>query len=538
MSKPDLTFKDLILFIKNNLCNEEWIDVYRDLNFEFESILFYCALLPNKQVEKSLTEWGWDLHFGHGRPGIEYLFGEKKTTWKYYRFGGNEPVEPLIVFRDFFGLKPEIIDISEEFVQYFNLYHDKARNVYIFIDDNGDEEDVIQVHSEQISIKLKYIKIYLHIKKMSLAIFFDFMRFSDARLEDIGISDYNAVTKENDYIYIMYNKNLEMVYKNRLSVSCINGKKIIRGLKSYNPDLASEDKFVDFIIGINNEGEEVSFTCDRRLLSNYFGANPGNPHDLTPVVFRREVLSKYYSQPGKYTVKDGILSCGSLWSLRLDNNLPDTVIVYLCDLGLLSYKEQLYWRSYNIAQSGILSSTAFGRDMLNEFAEPITFEHLFKNEYEKLQKDWERKYGWRLHRQPSEGDDYIFNLLHIPLSNEQAEFDNQVLTLTKLMIDLLNEKEIGKHISEKREGMKGIDKLEVYIKENFIEYERIKEIIEVMRGLQELRSVCVAHAKGKDYKRVIQRYDIDNDNLTTAFNYILMDCLNIIRLLYGCFINL
>ena len=64
-------------------------------------------------------------------------------------------------------------------------------------------------------------------------------------------------------------------------------------------------------------------------VANYFGANKGAPDDLTPVCFRKEVLNDYYAQPEKYTVSDGYLTGGSLWSLYIDNNHPEAVMVFL-----------------------------------------------------------------------------------------------------------------------------------------------------------------------------------------------------------------
>ena len=68
-------------------------------------------------------------------------------------------------------------------------------------------------------------------------------------------------------------------------------------------------------------------------MSNYFGANPDAPHYLTPIFFDSAVLSKYYSNPEKYKVDDGIIRCGTLWSLYIDNQNTGYVSAYLGDLG-------------------------------------------------------------------------------------------------------------------------------------------------------------------------------------------------------------
>ncbi|MCW3046959.1 MAG: hypothetical protein JWO74_1243 [Solirubrobacterales bacterium] len=80
------------------------------------------------------------------------------------------------------------------------------------------------------------------------------------------------------------------------------------------PPFKPEKEYEQFVIGTDT-GEEVRVTSDPAELANYFGANPGNPHYLTPVYFRREVLNKYYADPDRYTVEDGYVRCAGLWGL-------------------------------------------------------------------------------------------------------------------------------------------------------------------------------------------------------------------------------
>jgi hypothetical protein len=157
------------------------------------------------------------------------------------------------------------------------------------------------------------------------------------------------------------------------------GKKLVSGDPSFKPDIFGRQKkeYINFIIGSDDDGKEILHTCNEAKLSNYFGANPGAPHYLTPVCFRKEVLSKYYAQPEKYTVNDGYLSCGAVWSLYIDNNHPEAVMVFLGDLGRLSHTEQMYWRGFNLP-SGKMSRVAFKRSILGQFEDPQTADLYFK----------------------------------------------------------------------------------------------------------------------------------------------------------------
>ena len=120
-----------------------------------------------------------------------------------------------------------------------------------------------------------------------------------------------------------------------------------------------------FIIGEDQDGSSLEYSCDPDELANYFGANPNAPHYVTPVFFRRDVLQKYYEDTDKYAVEDGYLRCGGLWGVRIDNDQPDYVMVFLGDLRRdLPAAERDYWRSFNIAPVGPMSETAFRRSFL------------------------------------------------------------------------------------------------------------------------------------------------------------------------------
>jgi hypothetical protein len=92
------------------------------------------------------------------------------------------------------------------------------------------------------------------------------------------------------------------------------------------------EEYVDFIIEVNEGGDDVLHTPNPETLENSFGKNPRSPNYLTPVFFSRDVLDKYYNQPSKYAVEDGYLRCGDLWGIRIDNHHDDKVIAWLGDL--------------------------------------------------------------------------------------------------------------------------------------------------------------------------------------------------------------
>lgn len=523
MSIKDIQFQDWKKKIEGNLGKEEFITVYEINETHFEWATFYCALIPNDRVEKSLTDPSWDLSIGNGFPGFVFHFENGKKVGKYYRFSGSG-VEPLIFWRGFHGIKEGYPEVSEEFRHHFNLYEDRRKNKFIVIDDNGDEEDVVLMADDKIQIKLKYIKEFLAVKKMHLAIFFDFARFSEKTIEELGIKEFHENVQKDNYVYSVGARNWDVVDDNKKSHGWLMGKKLITGLKDFEPKLFGEEerKFEDFIIDIDEDGNEVLNTCEGKKLANFFGKNKGAPYYVTPVFFRKEVLTKYYSQPEKYSVEDGCLYCGGLWSLRMDNNHPDYVMVFLGDLGYLSHKEQLHWKSYNIAHKGRMSYTAWARNFKAEFTDSERSDLFFKQKFRSFQEDWKKKFGWQLFKPLLKDDEHHFKTLRVPLTNEQKEFDEQVLSLTKVLIDSLNEKELVKGINITKENAKGIDKLEIFLNSKHVHF---NGLIEFLRDLQELRSTGVAHLKGKRYEKIKKEFLIGEKELPEVFDDILINAI-------------
>ena len=122
----------------------------------------------------------------------------------------------------------------------------------------------------------------------------------------------------------------------------------------------------------------------------------------------------------------------------------------------------------------------------------------------------------------TEGDAYYIKTLRVPLTNEQREFDEQVLTLAKILIDSLNEKELSKGLTLAKENPKGLDKLEAFLAARDIKF---TQIFEFLRKLQELRSAATAHRKGKRYEDVKEFFGIGQKDFPLVFEDILKKCI-------------
>ncbi len=524
MAELDLQFNDWVQGIENTLGKEEWVTVWfgsrRDT---LEWVTMFSALIPNRMVSKSLNDTTWDLRIGGGFPGFSFTYRDGREVGKYHRFP-DSGIEPLVFHRSFHGIKPDYMEVSAGFRHYFNFYEDKKESRLISIDNDGDEEDAALISEREIRIKLKFIKEFLAAKKMSLAIFFDIMRFSPKTLEELGIKERHDVIKKENSVYSLGVRKHEMEIYGRpiKSQGWINGKKIIPGLKDFKPILFKEnERYEEFIINVDAEGKEILHTCNPDELSNYFGRNPGSPHFLTPVFFRREVLSRYYGHPEKYSVEDGYLRCAGLWGLRMDNDHSEHVVVFLGDLGeSLSLKEQQYWKRFNITPQGLgISRTAWKRGFEAEFADPEKSDLYFKQKFSSFKKKWNRQFGWDLFKPLRAEDRHHLKSLRLPLTNDQKEFDEQVGSLTKILIDSLNEEGLGKGVAIQKENPKGIDKFEAFLKSKNL---RFPEMVVFLGDLQALRSAGIAHRKGKNFDKIAKEFGVGEKELRKVFDDILI----------------
>lgn len=520
-----LLFDDIKKQIETGFINQGWVMVF-SFGHNFKNVGqggLYSALVSSDKVKDSLQNYSWELRYGNGRPGFVSYHKDKQEITEYYRFI-EKGFEPIIYYREEFGQYDSYLELSEEFRLYHNLYerftsHEKKE--YIYSDDNGDEEVVAKIGKNEAFIKLKFLKDYISARKMHCLIYFDFMRFSEKTLAELDIEEVNKNLSSDKYFYNHLITDIsDRHIREDKTQSWIMGKALIENIKDYKPSIwgtiEERDNYSEFIIGYDENGNEKYFTCDDEKLGNYFGKNPNAPLYVTPVFFRKEVLKKYYDNPTKYSVSDGHISCHSIWSLRLDNNNKDYVIVLLGDLGKLHYKEQLYWKSYNIPpKEDGFSYTAYKRFFAGEPCNPESPDLLLKMKFAQFNESWVKKYGWYLFKPLSKEDFHYFKSLHLLTSNDnEKEFDEQILALTKVFIDSLNEKEMVKGLEIEKDKAKGIDKFESFLESNNL---KVPEMIEFFRNIQALRSSTVAHrrsVKRKDTKKVLDYFKFEEKSIS------------------------
>jgi hypothetical protein len=169
------------------------------------------------------------------------------------------------------------------------------------------------------------------------------------------------------------------------------------------------------------------------------------PYATSPAFFRSEVLSKYQRDPEKYELTGSTISCRGAWFLRSYGvNDAQQVYVYIKDLASLPYQEQLYWKSFNEEPKAPISEKSFRQDFLGEWwLSPDPLEDL-----KELLRDFPRATHrgsevaiWSIGNANLEAE---LRQLHEVVTDSRKEWEDQILQLTKLTVDGLQERNIRK----------------------------------------------------------------------------------------------
>ncbi len=529
----------------------EMMPVYfSDEKTDLYSHYIRCALVPSDQIEKELSRSDRNRSDCKGMPGGVIYHNDNKEHREYLRYGTETGIEPLIIERYFYQIYPEYREISEEFRHFHDLYHNTKIDPpgYIKIEDDGNEHTVAIVENDLIRIRLKEILQFAAIKEMYLAIYFDYREYSNYSKEKLQLDINNGSESfmRNDLMcweqyYTGPIRSSSGVY---LSVRRLIGKHLIPPLLKSKSGFwlfaeESKEEFTEFIIGVDENGDNVTYTSNPNELKtpadpeNVRGVDSDAPCYLTPVHFRKEVLDRYYKEPSKYDVRESTLHCGGLWCMFIDNNHDDRVCAWLGDLGRdMPYSEQQHWLAHNIPPRDGVSQTYFQRQLMAQFTDSNQPEHMFKQKYHTLQKACEKHLGWQLLLPLEAGDEHHLERLRTSPTNEQHVFDELVLSLTKILIDSLNEKALNKLIPDldSEENTKGITRLECALKTCDVVGE---DYISFLRKLQNLRSSGSAHRKGKKYRKAFQYFDTENQSLQMVFRKILLQAVDLLNYFIG-----
>lgn len=498
MEKDYFLLEDKKREIESNfLIKNGWLKIYEEGSKDFDdSAGIYCCLISSDKLDEYNEDHSWPLLMGsEGKPSV---YGDNT-----YKTNDEEGLEPFLFYKSFSLQEASIkyIDVAEEFILYFRLYekgNDKQNRTFYYVNDYGELDEVLTIEPKLIKVKIKYLREYITMRDMNFVVCYDFMRLLKDIPSDWNIEHKDKLIKESNFIYSHLIRDVS-----DKTQSWVMGKVFIKPneIKKSHFDLA-EFKNENFIIGVDDEGEFIYENC---------GETDGNHFKVS--YFKKEVLNKYYNEPNKYQV-DGFSVGSKFFRLKIDNNVDEYVAVFLTNLRMLPEMEQLHWKQYNIPpKEGMnISKTYYTTMIEGQWAkQPETVDLFFKSKYESFNKKWEDKFGWKLYKPLSEKDEYLFTALHKITSNNVKAFCEQTLTIVKLIIDRLNEKELAKGL-DLDSKVRGIAKFEKFLESRGME---IPDMFEFLRHLQNLRSGLIAHTfseSNKECEKALKYFGIESDN--------------------------
>lgn len=463
----------------------------------------YCALSDPARRDGALSGAEWDLTTTDGAPGFSQGWSDDVEDTTYHSCGaGEQGVEPLVLIREYYGASESTIELDQQFRLFHNLRYSVETDEYFKVHIDGTQSLAVRVEGKKVSVRTPLLRQYIAARQMDLLLFIDSVVLSE---QSADLPEQEDFRSDRFIGFRHYNGNPTIV--GRFFTRYLATKVIPPGPRETCgvwPFESPDTNYPLFIIGEDEMGQPIMHTCNPDELANYFGKNPDAPHYLTPVHFRKEVLHKYYAHPELYTVDDCSLQCAGLWSVRLDTELEDRVVVFLGDIGRdLPSAERDYWRGYMIAPDQDMSETYARRSFQGDFTDPVSPDIRFRHLYMEANHAWTRFKKWPLFREPKGSDAYLLKQLRLPLRDSPNEFEEAIKLLAKLMSDAINEKEVQKALPTKIDHEKGISKLERYLIENG--YPSVQRDISYLRRVQELRSKVTAHLKGSDYDKSLSK---------------------------------
>ena len=420
-----------------------------------------------------------------------------------------EDVEPIYFVRYFDGRtdaeNKTYLDVYQKVLHILDLHYVPHKNAYCLYDDLGGLIEVIKYVKnstyEYMTIKQKYLNIYLHACGLTLVKFFDFMRLGK---EDV-VLDWNVKNVDKDGFKFAIGKAENSLY--------------LRGIKIIKKDPLAEEikQYVDFLIyDFKNEKQRV-YSCAPSGLCNYFNWNTNDyPHDLSVAFFNADVLNKYRTNPDKYRVFERHIDCKG-WELRsYDINEDGLVHAYLVDLSKLPYNEQLYWKSFNVAppmsgRLGGISKRAWTNDFEGKFSEEESLQQKINRIIDELKKHQ----FWNIDTNAS---------VDVFIDENSKTWASSIANLYNIFIHRIQTNKI-KHIlitefAELEETIK--EEKSISLLKRLCKHKQVDvRILAVLDEIRIIRNTCDSHISQSERDKLIDKAKTDYSSLQEHYKNLL-----------------
>ena len=533
-----------IEFLMKERENNEFITVSHSGNLgddlQNSNIEIFSILAPKNKISKMLEKSDWDFTIGSSIPRIDPIDQSEgdnnKFEIEYSRYCGNSEesgIIPLVVRRNFDGAKKGYCELSEEFRHFYNLYESGDGKFYR-ITDHESKTLVATISGSTVKVRQSELRKFLAVKEMYLSIQFYGTVHSGRTLEQLQLKPGNCLRKKDERCnYFLHIGNDKYSTLALPSFSLLCGKVLISPIKKSRQCIPwiseDEDKFETFITRVEKNCIEIRQSCDPGGMSNH--------EFLTKIFFNDKVLEKYRTK-SNYKIRHGHID-----GLGLSiNEYPgeDFISVYLGDLGRnLSYKEQKYWASENIAPFSLAKDPNDQRNLYSKFNDSDKLEHVFKRELEKLHNTCTDILGWQIINPLVEKDKYRLGYIRELTSNEQSDIDALILSLDIILIDSLN----IDHFRKTQSNLSShsiIENFKVIISESKNSESNAKKDIykdisskqiEFLFDLRRLRNKGAAHAKDHRYEKTYSNTKYIGKNYEEQSKEMIQDSIGFLKFL-------
>lgn len=489
------------------------VPVYLNHSFVETDCFLLSILVSNNRLAgdfiNDIMKWNFscDYSWGYSRLRSE---GEKVySICPPLGHTGSEVLdgsEPIVFHRFFEGHeKSSYLEVNQKITQILDVHFVEERGAFCRFDENGDYEDVIILDDENnlCTIKKSDLDLLMLITDSTLVRVYDFTRIVD-RYHMGDYSDYDVLkvgSQQNTQIFgrrgFWSNGDGEKNGSNIRGFQTITISEPLEILKKRADREFFEGKYESFISHDFKNKKVHDCSCDPKELDSYY-TDTGKPFQTTPAFFNADVLTKYKQHPEKYVVTPESIQCRGAWTLkRYDVNPKGQIDVFLCDLSLLPYKEQQYWKCFNEQPRAGISSKSITQDFKGEFSDE--YDALISLSHNLLEYPLATHSGNEVTIWEFRGDQAKrkTSQLHYVITESPKEWETQILELSRIIVDGLNVaslRGLAQHLKCDDPKFGSIKLLGVNLQARTVDQIVVESILKPIIELNDIRSKCVAHA--------------------------------------------
>lgn len=450
-----------------------------------------------------LLHWSGDPY----SPRARYVYGEEGN----FKISRDNPfwnpellsdVKQLVFGRTLRGSKDgRHYEILQEYAHLADIHWRPERHAYCRFDELGDWKHVVSITQDDnscldlVTFKRQQLDQFLIASNSVLVRTFEFILYPlDGSVK--WTTEIETISEDASLFYHRrieagkagYYRGVQIIYPSPSSIRLLS--QAISGQTT-----RKESEYAEFMAWDWRHKRIADISTSPSATTNHMVPKNDLPHALSPAFFRAEVLSKYKNDPDKYTIDEEhrSITCQGSWRLRSYGiNKAGQVHAYICDLGLLPYREQQYWQSFNEEPKDSISQRALANDFKGIFFDSTTpLEDL-----RSIVRRWsEMKVQWWQLREIG-----LVENIHVP--NNRNEWAQSFLNLDKLIIGGFNSgvvlhtlKTMGKDQTKDEKG-KSISLMEKVLVHQGVLATGTR--LDGLRTVRRIRDKCGAHPRGSD----------------------------------------